>query len=230
MKLNKIFFVTLFCILAVIPLQSSDKLLFSSVQNSGFSKFAFDVMSKAYKNIGIEIAIKPMPGKRALVASNKGEKVDGELFRISGIEKTYTNLVPVKVALHKSQWMVYTKNKEFQVKGWQSLKPYKIGIRRGIATTTKGTQGMQTVLVNNNEQLFKMLDSNRVDIIVISKINGKKYFDASTYKDVKLLETPVSVIPVYHFLHKKNIHLLPKITKAMKELESKKIIEEMKKE
>jgi len=228
MKIIKILHLFLLSLFIVIPLQSSDKLVFTSVKNSGFSKFALEVMSIAYLNIGIKISIKPLPGTRALVVSNKGKDVDGELFRISGIEKKYTNLIPVKVALHESKWVIYTKNKEFKVNGWQSLKPYKIGIRRGIVTTKNGTQGMQTVMVNNNEQLFKMLDSNRVDVIIISEFNGKKYYNKDKYKDIKLLDTPVSVIPVYHFLHKKNKHLIPKITQAMETLESKGIIQKIK--
>ena len=216
-------------IISILPLQGSDKLVFTSIENSGFTAFATKVVTQAYKNIGIDISVKALPGKRALIVSNQGKGVDGELFRISGVEKTYTNLIPIKVALHKSQWMVYTKNKDFKVQGWQSLKPYKIGIKRGIATTEKGTQGMKTTRVNSNEQLFKLLDTNRVDLIVISKINGKKYLDNSQYKDIDFLETPVAIISVYHFLHIKNQHLVPKITQAMKELEEQGIIEKLKK-
>lgn len=228
MKIIKITLLLILFMMINIPLQSADKLVFTSIENSAFTKFALKVVRKAYENIGVEISILPLPGTRALIVANKGEAVDGELFRISGIEKVHTNLIPIEVALHKSEWMVYTKNKEFQVNGWESLKPYKIGIKRGIKTTQKGTLGMQTVLVNKNEQLFKMLDRERVDVIVISKINGKKYLDKTKYDKIKFLETPVSIIPVYHFLHIKNKHLLPKITKAMKELESKGFIEEMK--
>ncbi|MFT5760784.1 MAG: polar amino acid transport system substrate-binding protein [Alteromonadaceae bacterium] len=114
------------------------------------------VLSEVYKRVDIEIDTDLLPAKRSIRSANEGVNYDGELFRINGVEKEYTNLIPIKVPLHQSKWMVYTKNKKIKVNGWQNLKQYKLSIRRGISTTKKGTEGFNTIIVNTNKQLFEL--------------------------------------------------------------------------
>ena len=211
---------------------SSDKLVFSSIEKSTFTNFALSVLREAYKRIGIEIDTSPLPAKRSLRSANEGINYDGELFRISGIEHEYTNLIPIKVPLHQSKWMVFTKNKRIKVNGWQSLKQYKLGIKRGIATTKEGTKGLgfDTHIVNTNKQLFELLERDRVDAVIISKGNAQKVLNDSDFKDIVMLKTPVQVNNVYHFLHIKNKQLIPQIYKSLKKLEIEGLIEKIKKE
>ena len=84
-------------ICSTLPLSATDTLTFSSIENSGFTPFAKSIILKAYENEGIQVSINPLPAKRALKTANYGKEVDGELFRISGIEKKYPNLIPIKI-------------------------------------------------------------------------------------------------------------------------------------
>lgn len=232
MRLRNILVGVLMLILNINCAFSSDKLVFSSIEKSSFTNFAMSVLSEAYKRIGIDIETYPLPAKRSLRSANEGINYDGELFRISGIENEYTNLIPIKIPLHQSKWMVFTKNKKIEVNGWQSLKQYKLGIRRGIATTKKGTEelGFNTYSVNTNKQLFELLERNRVDAVIISKGNAQKALKNSDFKDIVMLENPVQVNNVYHFVHTKNKQLIPQIYKSLKKLETEGFIARMKKE
>lgn len=208
------------CLLFIgVLLNSQDRLTFTAIKGSSYTKYATEVMTEAYRRVGIEIEITPLPGTRALVTANNGDDADGELFRISGVEREYSNLLPIKIPLSLSYWQVYTIDKDFVVDGWLSLKPYVIGVRNGIATTEYGTEGMNTIKVNSNEQLFELLEKGRVDVIVLSKNNATKVLSNNPDIEVTLLDNPVEILPVYHYLHKKNSELVPLLTAVLDDME-----------
>jgi len=224
MFLKKICKASIVLLLWILPLQGMETLTFTSIKNAAFENFALSVMKKVYLTMDIKIALVPVPAKRSLKLANSGDGFDGELFRISGVEKTYTNLIPIEVPLHESNWMVYSQDKNIKVNGWESLRPYKIGIRRGVVTTEKGTQGMDIEVVNNNEQLFELLQRKRIDVAILSSGNGQKLLKKSIYSNIYQLTTPVHKVNVYHYIHKKNKHLVPKVTEIMKKFKQEGIL------
>jgi len=230
MFLKNISKVSLILLLFVFPLQAIETLTFTSIKNAAFENFALSVMKKVYLTMDIKIALVPVPAKRSLKLANRGDGFDGELFRISGVEKTYRNLIPIKVPLHESNWMVYSQDKSIKINGWESLKPYKIGIRRGVVTTERGTQGMNIEVVNTNEQLFKLLQKKRIDVAILSSGNGQKLLRKSVYSNIYQLKTPVHKVNVYHYIHNKNKHLVPKLTQIMKQFKKEGVIAKIREE
>lgn len=219
MKYKKVMLVVLFLSYSVTDLLGDNVLNFSAIEGSAYTDFATTIMKEVYKRLDIDLIVTPLPAKRSLVSSNDGKELDGELFRISGIEKTYTNLIPIKVPLSVSNWLVLTIDTNIKVDGWDSLRPYRIGVRHGIATTDKGTEGMNTFKANSNEQLITMLIYGRVDIVVMSENNMKGLSHLIANSRIVALKDPVQVIPVYHYIHKKNILLIPQVRRVLEELE-----------
>jgi len=188
------------------------------------------ILEIAYAKLGIEITMDQYPAKRSLLLSNGGKKYDGELHRISGIEKKFTNLIPVPVPIYYLDGIVLSKSIAFDVKGWKSLKPYVIGVRRGIVFTVNGTRGMKRVLFNSNEKLFNMLDNNKIDIVVMTRMSALKYLQSHPEIKVDILEPPVQTYKMYHYLHKKNAHLVDRLTLVLKQMEEEGSIEKIKKD
>jgi len=150
--------------------------------------------------------------------ANLGE-VDAELFRINNMEKKYTNLIKVPVVINAVTGVVLSTNKEFPIDGWNSLRPYYIGIRHGVFFTKKGTEGMNRLEVTDLDQIFKMLESGRLDIAVITELTAKRELIKFGDSDIKILYPPVQVVNLYHYLHKDNIHLLEPLTKELLKME-----------
>lgn len=225
MKYLQVMFICLGLFVSAISYAEHQELNFSAIKNAAYIKHANRVMTEAYKRMGRTFTITELPAKRSLVSSNSGKGLDGELFRIAGVEKNYTNLIPIKVPLSRSMWMVYTIDTKFKVNGWQSLKPYKIGVRNGVVTTDKGTAGMDTVSVNSNQQLFELLETGRVDIVVMSHSNGEKYLNKHPDTKIHSLTEPVQIRPVYHFVHKKNAYYIPKLTAILQDMYEQGVIE-----
>jgi len=70
------------------------------------------VLNEAYQRLGINMQIKKFPAERALYTSNSG-LVDGELCRVEGLDKTYTNLIRIPVAVSKVEHVIFSKSSNY---------------------------------------------------------------------------------------------------------------------
>jgi polar amino acid transport system substrate-binding protein len=229
MKIITIFLCTVLTIYAASPAHGVEKLVFSAIQGSTTTVISKKVVDEMYRRMGIEISAAYYPGKRALIFANEG-KTDGELQRIAGMDQKFPNLLMIPVPVNILEGMVFTKETEFTVNGWESLRPYRIGIRRGIIFSDKGCAGMNTTVVNTNEQLFEILDQGLVDIIVITRLNGLDVAGRLKIPGIRALEPPIETYPLYHYLHVKNKHLAPKLTSVLQAMEKEGVIRHIRKQ
>ena len=175
------------------------------------------ILREAYRRIGINLVIKKYPAERALKLANQG-KVDGEVQRINGIAAKYPNLIQVHPKINFIEGVVFSKSVTFDVKGWESLRPYRIGIIRGIKFAERNTAGMKVLPAGNYATLFKMLDRKRFDIIVSPSLNGRYQMLQAGVKGLRELPPPIMRFDLFHYLHKKNKALLPRISKVLQSM------------
>jgi len=221
----KTFVLTLLCLLGIVfPIDARQLVL--SRPDGPITEVSERVISRAYKRLGIQVKIKKLPSKRSLIMANYG-KVDGVVSRIKGINKTYENLIRVPVAVNMFEGVVFSKNVIFSVMGWDNLKPYIIGIKKGTKFAEIGTKGMKVRSVDTNTQLFLMLDSERVDVIVTARMAGLVALKQLHIPGIQVLEPQLVTRKLYHYLHKKNSYLLPEITRVLQEMESEGRIQEI---
>ncbi len=213
----------LICILIIVfaafPVYALETLTLARPEGPA-SDIAELVLREAYRRIGIEMQSQTFPAERSLTASNSG-LADGEIARLTGLEATYPNLMMVPVAVNRIDVAAFVKKAAFRVNGWESLRPYAIGIRRGIKYAEQGTKGMNVESVTSYEQSFRMLDSGRIDVAVASLDGGLKIIRDMRLKGIRPLAPPLmAAINQYHYLHRKHADLMPKIIKALREMEA----------
>ena len=165
-----------------------------------------------------------LPAERSLQFANRNKKgVSGEINRILSVRDTYQNLIPVMIPVNRIEGVAFSKNQNIIVSGWESLKPYKIGIRIGTKFAEKNTQGMEISRSPSNQSLFSMLASDRIQIAVTSRTEGLYEMTKNNkLQNIKALEPPLIVMPLYHFLHKSKNELVPKITEALRKMNADK--------
>lgn len=220
-------FVMLGIALATTPLQAQEKLVFTTFPSPGISLVFERVLQKAYQRIGIKVEFRELPGERAIQIANEG-KADGEAGRTDIITKRYTNLVKIPVPIFLAKIVVFSKNVELPVDmGWESLKPYRIGTLIGYMYIESNLQGMRYWSLPTYEQIFKMLDAGRLDIAVLSKLDGLGVINNLDIKGVKTLEPPLVTIPTYHFLHERHEKLVPQITASLQQMEKEGILKKI---
>ena len=136
-------FLTLLLTLSAV---AESRLVFTTVEGSPDTLTAEAVLKEAYKRMGVEINVLRLSAKEALRRSNAGE-ADGEVARIDGASKQYANLVQIPIPISYIQGAVFSKNPDLDLVGWHSLRPYRIGLVKGILFAERGTRGMKTNVV-----------------------------------------------------------------------------------
>jgi polar amino acid transport system substrate-binding protein len=187
------------------------------------SEISAKVLKQAYKRINVRINFVELPAERSLIKSNNGT-LDGELHRIKGVNKRYTNLIMIPIPINFAEAVVFTKTHSFPVKGWESLKPYSIAIRLGIKFAEYGTEGMKVAKFPTDEKLFMLLSNDRYDVCVSTRIIGIYQIQKQNLSGIKALEPPLETYQLYHYLHKKQKKIIPKISAALSEMEREGII------
>lgn len=181
-----------------------------------FTESAKNTVRKAYQRIGIHIKFLKLPAERALVMSNKGI-TDGELFRVNNISLKYTNLIKVPFSYILAKHVAFSKTKDFNVNGWRSLSSYRIGLTLGYKMAEKNTKGFNVFFVDSPDHAFHMLDANRIDIVIAPQLIGLSILDNLDIKGIKVLTPAIQIDPLYHYLHKKHVDLVPKINTALQQ-------------
>ncbi len=218
-------------------LQAQDRLLFASIGETEnlLSVISTRILSEAYGRIGIEITTRVLSGPRALSMSNQGS-IDGELFRGKINGDQFPNLIRIPVPIMYGEIVVFTKDVEFEVVGWDSLRPYSIGIQYGVKEIEDGTKGMRVEPVRHSEQLLMKLATGRNDIVVHPRDLGlhalkaviaqpPEGVDPEALQGIRLLEPPLQRDALFHYLHNKHAELVPKLTVALQEMADEGLIQ-----
>ncbi len=211
------------------PATMAETLKFSALEDSAPQEVAKLVLREAYARIGQPIEFVTLPGERALTESNAG-RVDGELARVAGMEKKYPNLIPVPVVISQFDGVAFSRKHDFPIDGWHSLKGYNIGAFTGSKFVENNTAGMDVVYVPGVKNLFSMLDRDRLDVIVIPYLSGLRYIKKNALTGFRKMKPALKTFTLYHYLHVRNLYLLPRITVVLKRMEKEKRIQAIRQE
>lgn len=225
----KAFLALVACLIIYTTPSNAQDIIELSCPHDYLTEMSARVLTEAYHRIGITLKLRIVPAERSLYQSNSGD-TDGEVGRIQGIEQTYTNLIKVPTPVSYFEVMAFTKNLKFQVNGWESLKPYRIVARRGIKYAEKNTENMNREFTDSYKQAFKLVDLGRADICISSKINGILNIKNLNLKNINALEPPIQKFNLYHYIHKKNIRILPKIDSSLRGMHEDGLIEKIRKD
>ena len=202
------------------PAAAIDELTIAGVRGLSEDEAGTVILTEAYRRIGIKLKIKRLPAKRAIVMTNQG-KFDGDLQRIDAVKNLYKNLVQVRPPINFLEASAFTVGLEFPINGWDSLRPHRIGIIRGIKFAEVNTKGMNRVLVSDYDALFKMLKAGRVDVAVLPRVNGLFQLTKFGFDDIRDLKPALLRIDLFHYLHRKNSHLLPRLSAVIEDMRDK---------
>lgn len=195
------------------------KTLVLSTMNADITKISALVLKEAYGSLGISIKIKILPAERALVSANMGI-YDGEVSRIKGVNTKYSNLVLINVPINYVEFIVFT-TKKLKINNLESIRPYRIGILRGIKIAEKKTKGMNRILNSSIRIMFSNLIKDHLDLCLVSKVDGLIEKKNGNFKSIHILGEPLFKSGLYHYLHKKNKSLVLAIKKELIKMQKK---------
>lgn len=197
-----------------IVINSGRKEPFCNSEGTGFYNL---LVEEIFRRLGMEAETVRLPSERALINANEGID-DGNIARIEGIEKKYTNLIRVPEKVVDFEFMVFTGGRSFAVTGWDSLRPYVVGIITGWKILERNVTGVRGLTkVKNPNQLFKLLENNRADAVVFDRWGGLWWIRGHDI-NVRLLEPPLAKRKMYIYMNKKHRDLVPQIARALRNM------------
>lgn len=188
----------------------------SGGKNNVTQIIASKILEVAYFRAGLDMNTSFIQLEESLLSSNSG-KTDGEIARIKKISLIYTNLVIVPVALTSVEAIAFSK-KDITIKTWDDLKAYDFSIVKGAKFIEIATKKMDKKFVLSFEQAFIDLKNDKTQVIVLPKLAGLKYMYSQEFYDIKPVSSSLKTLKLYHFVNKKNIHLIPLLTPILKSM------------
>lgn len=183
------------------------------------TRIAEAVMSEAYHRLGYTLELHKKPVERSVRDANDG-LADGELYRMAGVESLYPHLHMLSVPVVSVKFVVFSKNNNMAVAGWDSLRRYKVAYVRGIKAIEENLpKGARAIDVRTMRQAYLLLDAGRVDAVIETRQAGIAAINELGITGVEALEPPLVTINLYHYLHDKNKHLKEPLEAVLKEME-----------
>lgn len=216
------YLILLTAILIAQPLAAADKLLLTTglnpplVAGSNTDGFVESLARTLFDRIGVEIEVKVIPSKLALIHSNSG-KTDGQLLRIRGINKTYKNLVMVPEPMMQTEFVAYSKHPIGEVTEWKDLSQYELSYVNGWRIFERNVvDNPRLRKADSPSTLFKMLKEDRTEVVLYEKWQGLVLAKEVGIENIIISKLPVNKIEQFMWLHNSHEHLVKPAARALK--------------
>jgi len=134
--------------------------------------FMDEVAKQAFRRIGIQLKTIRLPAERGLVNANQG-RVDGEMSRVRGIEKSYNNLIRVPEKIMDWEFVGFSYQPISFVHGWSDLAGRNIAYINGWKIFEANVPDTAEIIkIQHAEGLFNLLRKHRTDIVLYERWGG----------------------------------------------------------
>lgn len=197
----------------VFTLNSTTKIPLSTPEQSGF----LDLVAKeALAQIGIKMETLFLPAERALRDANDGI-LDGELSRVPGLEKSYTNLLLVPEKLMDLEFTVFSIKHKTIKPGWEGLNNASVAFLNGWKILERNVpESAEITKVQSPGQLFELLKLDRAEYIIYEKWGGIALAKEMNIKNVIPLSPPLAIRGMHMYLHKKHRKIVQPLSDSIK--------------
>ena len=186
---------------------------FVKPDHSGFYDL---IVKQMFERVGLQAKTVVLPSERSLVNADKGVD-DGNIARIKGIEKKYKNLLMVPEKVIDFDFIVFSKNKYLNISDWRSLQPWNVAYINGWKVFEKNVRFYKSLVhARDSKQLFKLLKSDRVDLVLYDYWSGQ--WELQNQKGIYSLHPPLASYELYLYINKRHKHLLDKLATALRDM------------
>lgn len=175
------------------------------------------VATEACRRVGVELRLIKLPAERALLLANAGLQ-DGDLTRIAGLEAQYPNLMRVPEKLIDWDFAAFSKDASIPA-NFEAIRRHSVGLIKGWKIYEQNMAGATHVTtVDDPEQLFRLLDRDRIDVALYVRWMGLALIQKQALKDIRPLEPPLASRAMYVYLNKRHAKLVPELAEALRAL------------
>ena len=193
-----------------------------STNNTPLDRKALQELSQeAFRRAGLAIKLVSLPSERSLQSANAGE-VDGEGLRVAGLSSQYANLVQVPERYISVSFVAFAKDAMINLDtGWDALKSQRVAFITGWKMFEANAAAARVVnKVDKPEQMFRMLDSGRVDLALYTRTDGIALVRSMGLSSIAPLSPPLKEVDMYLYRNKKHEDAVPKLYQAFGEIKA----------
>lgn len=182
------------------------------------SGFEDRLVTEIFARLGIGVRIRDVPAARGLALLEQGED-DGTLPRNEAAARGRANFVMIPERALDREYVVFARNVSFQPAGWESLGSYRVGIMNGWRIVVERVpKTAQVTGVNDHRQLFRLLETGRVDVAVFNRWGGLHVVRELGLDGVQILEPPLASEPSFFFLHRRHESLAKRAADVLRDM------------
>jgi len=216
------------CFSIHFPSYAEDKIIIAARSDFSLTRLYVEILTEAYKRIEQPVEFIYLPGGSSLKYSDTGYLgVDGEAGRLAGVLKQYKNLRHVPVAIYNSELTAFTNKKHLKISGWEDLKQYQVTTRLGYKVVRNKLAGNNLKVVEDSDVALRLVEKYRSDIAILSKTDGMAVIKKLQLKNVMVVDVPVQTLPVFHLINESKSYLIPKLEKALADMQREGVLTEM---
>lgn len=196
------------------PVLAERSLVFAVINDVPSTPMAVAILERAYERIGVSMTTLYVPSSRAMMMANTGA-TDGDLFRIADVADELTNLIQVPYPLLHGEVKVATLNPSLTTWDPHALKNMRVGVRRGVIVAERAAAGTRRVKVDTYTQLLRLLQHGRIDLALVSDIEGTSPLQIPAWRQVRVLDEPVRSFTLHHYLAREHAALARPLAEAL---------------
>jgi polar amino acid transport system substrate-binding protein len=170
---------------------------------------------------GFTVDISFLPTERAFINLNQN-LADGNVAKIAGLTQLYPNTRQVPGAMIEMDFVAFTLQPEPDVKNWQDLYRYRVGIVTGMKIIESNLKEHPNLTrVTLPLQLFQLLTADRVDYVVFTYWNGLSYAHRLQLQDrIYVASPPLTVQDMFLYVNHTREELVPKLADTLAEIKA----------
>lgn len=198
----------------VFRISTSYKSLLSTPEQTGMLDM---LIKEAFQRAGLRAEIVFTQTERSMYDVDAG-LLDGEINRIEGMEKRFSNLVRVPESNMTMHFVAFS-NRPYPVDGWESLKELHVGVVDGWRILEEHTVDFpKRILVPSETELFTMLHKDRIDVALYDKLTGYETISRLGYTEIRHLEPPLISRDMFLYVHKNHSDVVDALAEALREM------------
>lgn len=199
---------------------TADTAPYSTPEQNGF----YDrILLRAGEILGIDISINRYPSKRSVLETTSG-RVDGEFARTRVAAESFADLQLVPAPLTDFQFVAIGRPGIRLPESFDELWEFHVGYISGWRIYEEQVTRTQSVTtVDDETQLFGLLLTERVDVILYSRYRAMAWIarqNEATARAVAIADQALSVQPMYLLLHDRHASLIPAFAEAIEQVRS----------
>lgn len=181
-----------------------------------YNEVGIPLITELYQRIGIDIQTLEIPSSRqAFMLTNN--RADAIIIAPPGFDTQNPNIVRLPIPLSHLSLRLFTGRDDLS---WPLTENLTLGVLRGVIATDIQLDlppNLNIIAVNNIEQMMRMADRQRLDIVILPYTQGLTTIDELKLQQVHVFGPEVANIPMYHYLNIRHQSLVAPLHQVMQQ-------------